>query len=737
MKVGCHISISPSLLINLKYAISIGATSAQIFLGNNISSSLKTKYKFTTQEKIKIKTYLKKHNFYLSIHAIYLINFCSFPPESNRIKYAQTNLIYDLSIGNLIGAKCVVVHIGVKKDLNINEAFQNMANNILFVLSRTKQSKNIKLLLETSAGQGTQIAVQLPDLSKLWNIILTNSNKYNLTPNEVKLKCGFCIDTAHIFSAGYPIRMVKGMNNYLDEFDRLIGLKHVELIHLNDSKKDLGSLRDVHEGIGDGYIFGIDKIKSSIYPIPITQNDYLQNLITLLSRCKKNKIPALILETHKACSENINDDLYIQEIYMLNSLINNKNWIKKNLHWKLIHTNNKSKLKSINNKSKLKSITNKSKLQSRTNKSKLQSINKNTKSRTSKNIKNENINTNNLILYPTNIIIINKLKLIRDYYKKIENDTFRVLAYSKAILALKNYNKEIINSNQLNSVKSIGPKIIKKIDEYLTTGEMNIFKERDLLLKLDNYNKKEKTQINYILGFGNKRVNQLKELNIYTYYDLLNAVKLNKITLNNKEEIGVKYHLHLIKMIPRSESEQIFKKINTILKNKLNIIFSKYNLFVELAGSYPSGKIESKDVDLLILSNKIKNKLELKQIGKTILQELINKMKELGILIEVLSFGYNMIMCLVKVNKYIRHLDIRLLPKKNEIFARLFFTSGGDFNKIMRQNAKNLGMKLNEMDLTYIQTNKSVFSESQLNKLTEKDIFDKLKLTFIPMNKRR
>lgn len=727
LKIGCHTSISPSILDALKYTLSLGATATQIFLGSNQSSSLKSKQLLTLKDKKQIKDYINKNKLFVSIHAIYLLNFCSFPPDSGRIKYAQDNLIYDLEIGEQIGAKCVVVHIGVKKDLDKNIAYQNMANNILYILKKTNiTATNIRLLLETPAGSGTQIATTTPELAELYNLILNNSSNYELSKSEIKKRLGFCIDTAHIFSSGYTIRMPEGMNNYLDEFNKLIGLDKVGLIHLNDSKADLGSHRDIHEGIGDGYIFGLEKIKTSHTTIPIKQKDYLQNLVTLLKRCVKSKIPAVILETHKAGSPNITGgELYAQEIGLLKSLLENPNWLNNlnNSKWKLKHYTTNYLSKGTLKKTTIL----KNNKEYKTKKLNLDKIN---------NIQQYN-NIPNANLYPTNIIIINKLKTIREYYQKIEKDAIRTLAYGKAILALKNYPEEITYANQLKDIKGIGPKIIKKINEYLSNGEMNIYKERNIIQKLNKYNNKSDMLISNILGFGVKRTKELSSKDIYTYLDLLKQVKLGKVKLNNKEYIGVKYHKDLIKKISRNETETIFTNIKTQI-NKHNLD-KKYELELEIAGSYPSGKKESKDIDILIFSNKIKNKLDLKQKGKIIINEIVEILKSNGILLEVLSQGFGMLMCIItgKDGKTARHLDIRLLPKSSEVFGRLFFTSGRDFNQIIRQRAKEMSMLLNENGLYNIKDDKLVFSEEELKNINEYKIFDKLGLSYIPMSRRR
>ena len=184
--------------------------------------------------------------------------------ENKRIHYAHQNIIYDLEVGQEIGAKGVVLHIGVQKTMPKEEAYSNMINNIIHILIKTnKLAPDVKLLLETPAGQGTQIATTLPELAELWSGVLSKMKEMVSTKsmttsqfNKCQERLGFCLDTAHLFSSGVDLRSRTQVKNYLNQFDKLIGLHNVELIHLNDSKAPLNSRRDIHQGIGDGYIFG-------------------------------------------------------------------------------------------------------------------------------------------------------------------------------------------------------------------------------------------------------------------------------------------------------------------------------------------------------------------------------------------------------------------------------------------------------------------------------------------------
>jgi deoxyribonuclease-4 len=276
LKIGCHISITPSILDGIKYGESIGANAFQIFMGSNRSASLKTKTKFEPNETNEIQDYISRNNLTLIIHSIYLLNFCKYPPSSGRIKYQHDNIQYDLKYGKMIGAKCVVLHIGFKNDLTEDEALQNLILNINHIVKHMPDG--ITLALETSACRGSEMGCTLEQLSTIWEGI-----KHSNINSEKKV--GFVIDTAHIFSSGYDISRQSGINNYLKQFDNMIGLNNICVFHINDSKYKLGAKRDEHIGIGYGNIFNT--------------NEGLKSLKTIKQLCIKKNIP-MILETHSA-----------------------------------------------------------------------------------------------------------------------------------------------------------------------------------------------------------------------------------------------------------------------------------------------------------------------------------------------------------------------------------------------------------------------------------------------------
>jgi deoxyribonuclease-4 len=141
-----------------------------------------------------------------------------------------------------------------------------------YIDSRTKNEKNVKIILETSAGQGTEL--------------LSNFDEFLMFMQKFKTdkRFGICLDTCHIFSAGIDIRDKKTFGNIISKCDDKIGLKKIELVHLNDSKHDLGERKDRHESLGYGFI-GRDGLKD------------------IIKKLKSKNIP-IILETPSAYHEN-------------------------------------------------------------------------------------------------------------------------------------------------------------------------------------------------------------------------------------------------------------------------------------------------------------------------------------------------------------------------------------------------------------------------------------------------
>lgn len=321
----------------------------------------------------------------------------------------------------------------------------------------------------------------------------------------------------------------------------------------------------------------------------------------------------------------------------------------------------------------------------------------NTKKNRQKNTKKHN-NTNTLI---NNQNIINILETVKNYYSRLKN-TIHVNAYERAIYQIRKWQKPITAGKELSHLEGIGKGMIDKIDTIIKTGTLPIIKEQHLevevipllhttktkkLTKQSKYNIQE--EIKNILGFGEKIASRIKnKYGIETISQLRELVSQNKIQLTPAQELGLKYHNDLQYKIPRAE----ITKIGTIVKT----ILADDNVFVFLAGSYPSGlKSESKDIDILIVSRDSLHS-NIKQTG---LVDIISKLKSNNILsLETVSLGTTKFLGIVKIkgndkqnniDKNIwHHLDIRFVDMQSFPYAWLYYSSGKIFNKLIREKLK-------------------------------------------------
>ena len=205
--------------------------------------------KFNTKDYEKIKNDLQKYNTKLVIHASYTINIAR---DWSEHSWWLKQLYLEMELAEYLGAFGIVIHLGKQLKLSIEEGLNNMYTSLLYIYNKTKDF-NIKIFLETSTGHGSEMCYKLEDFAYFFNKFI------NINTNT-KDKFRICLDTCHIFQAGYDISNKKNINKYMNDFERLIGIKYIGLVHLNDSKNVLGSKLDRHESLGDGYI-GLEAIK--------------------------------------------------------------------------------------------------------------------------------------------------------------------------------------------------------------------------------------------------------------------------------------------------------------------------------------------------------------------------------------------------------------------------------------------------------------------------------------------
>jgi deoxyribonuclease-4 len=218
-------------------------------------------------------------------HTSYLINIASPNPELNEKSFLalkeEMERCQMLKIPNLVmhpGS-----HVGTGEEVGMDE----ISANLVRLFNELDENQDVTLLLEATAGQGSNLGYKFEQLA------------YMIDKAGSHDKLGVCLDTCHIFAAGYPISDPKDYKKTMKQFDDIIGLDRLRIIHMNDSKKEFGSKRDRHEHIGEGFI-GLDAFANFV-------NDK-----------RLAKVP-MILETPK-------DDELVEDIENLKRL---RNLIKK------------------------------------------------------------------------------------------------------------------------------------------------------------------------------------------------------------------------------------------------------------------------------------------------------------------------------------------------------------------------------------------------------------------------
>ncbi|KAF7701685.1 putative endonuclease 4 [Cucumispora dikerogammari] len=230
--IGAHIGISTGIDKIKASLTEIGAEVGQIFVKSNRSFA---HCKALNPEQL--QKYLNDTN-NLVVHGTYLTNLANVKEKTISVFHDELKRVEELNI------KLYVLHPGanVLKKPNVFEEIASHLNKAL------REFKTIHICIENMAGQGTVVCSTLEEIAELIKHV------------EIKDRIGVCFDTCHAFAAGYNIKTKEGYEKFISDFDRIIGLDYLKVIHLNDSKEDLGCKKDRHECIGKGKI-GADLFK--------------------------------------------------------------------------------------------------------------------------------------------------------------------------------------------------------------------------------------------------------------------------------------------------------------------------------------------------------------------------------------------------------------------------------------------------------------------------------------------
>jgi deoxyribonuclease IV len=237
MYVGAHVKASGGVWSAIENGTRLGAEAIQFFAGSPRTWKPQL-YKEKDWEKFRELRTDSPIRFVV-IHTIYLINLAS--ARDDFYEKSVVSLLGAVDAAEQLGADAIVTHIGSHQGAGFEEGLQRVQAALRRALAESESSQ-VRILLENTAGAGGTMGVDIEELAAI--IAAADSHP----------RLGLCLDTAHIFEAGFDIRTAAGLDDVVGRLEATCGLKRLEMLHLNDSKTPVGSNRDRHENIGDGEI---------------------------------------------------------------------------------------------------------------------------------------------------------------------------------------------------------------------------------------------------------------------------------------------------------------------------------------------------------------------------------------------------------------------------------------------------------------------------------------------------
>jgi deoxyribonuclease-4 len=236
MLLGAHVSISGSIDKAVDRAVELGCTTFQIFTRNPRGWEAKP---LTKKEVEEFRRKFEERGFKVAVaHMPYLPNISS--PDKTAHKRSTKSLIQELRRSGELGLQYLVVHVGSHMGKGVEVGIRQAAEAVNTALSQVEN--DVMVLLENMAGQRNSVGSTFENIRSILDLVKDGD------------RVGVCLDTCHAFAAGYDLRAREAIDETLKRFDEIIGLDKLKVIHVNDSKGDLGSGIDRHEHIGMGKI---------------------------------------------------------------------------------------------------------------------------------------------------------------------------------------------------------------------------------------------------------------------------------------------------------------------------------------------------------------------------------------------------------------------------------------------------------------------------------------------------
>ena len=245
--IGSHVGFNKKtqLMGSLEEALSYGANCFMFYTGAPQNTARSAIEDGLTLEALTKMKELDMDYSKVVVHAPYIINLCN---ETN-FEFSTNFLTEEVERVNKLGVKYLVLHPGSHVGLGVDAGIRNIIKGLNIVFNNVKDHSNVTILLETMAGKGSEVGKTIEEIKTIIDGL------------EDKSHIGVCLDTCHLNDAGYDLTK---FDEYLDNFDKIIGIEKIGCIHINDSKNEINTHKDRHENIGFGTI-GFDTLINIIY----------------------------------------------------------------------------------------------------------------------------------------------------------------------------------------------------------------------------------------------------------------------------------------------------------------------------------------------------------------------------------------------------------------------------------------------------------------------------------------
>jgi deoxyribonuclease-4 len=242
-RLGAHLPLGDGMVKAVDRAHEIGAAALQIFADNPTAWRRRSE---PPPEQQAYRARLTELDIGpVAIHASYLVNLAG--PEEDFFSRSVSVLANDLRVAPGFAGRFVNVHVGSHRGAGVEAGIQRLADGLVLALAEVDPGPEAAMIvLENSPGSGFGLGVDIDELGAIHDVTVERG----IAPERL----GFCMDTAHAWAAGIDVATPAAIDCFLEAFDRRIGLARLVMLHLNDSKSELGSRLDRHEHLGAGRI---------------------------------------------------------------------------------------------------------------------------------------------------------------------------------------------------------------------------------------------------------------------------------------------------------------------------------------------------------------------------------------------------------------------------------------------------------------------------------------------------